>query len=267
LIDSKLQQHQNQQRSMIHHTEKPKPCEQRKSRLKNSSSSSNSITRISPIAHQQNNASSKRNASAKSTNRKLSITTATTTTTTASASLSDRESAPVTDCLNSPPSNEKKEKFKSKSSATISNDNTAYIEELKTQLESLKSEINRLHNAQTSLEKSFKETTQQIFKPFSYGCTTASGKDFEDMFFSEENNQHQLLFDDKNLNNSGNGNSNNLSDYNAFLMQNGLCISDDKNVALGYAANNEHSANFVFNNQVISNNRYSKDSKCFHLLV
>lgn len=44
---------------------------------------------------------------------------------------------------------------------------TNYVKELKRQLEILKNEITRLQNAQSSLEKSLKQTTT-AFRPFMY---------------------------------------------------------------------------------------------------
>ena len=43
-----------------------------------------------------------------------------------------------------------------------------YVKELKSQLESLKNEITRLHTAQTSLEKSLKQQNNTVLRPIIY---------------------------------------------------------------------------------------------------
>ena len=45
---------------------------------------------------------------------------------------------------------------------------TEYVKELKSQLESLKNEITRLHTAQTSLEKSLKQQSNTLLRPIIY---------------------------------------------------------------------------------------------------
>lgn len=54
------------------------------------------------------------------------------------------------------------------SSTSSKSTSSDYVKELKTQLENLKNEVTRLQTAQTSLEKSLKETTS-IFKPMVLG--------------------------------------------------------------------------------------------------
>ena len=107
------------------------------SKSSNSNSSTNSITRISPIDDRSHFIAN-----------------------------NIKPSTPVVQAAakSALPQNETAASAKQEPQAQSSGIDSEYVQELKAQLENLKNEMNRLHSAQSNLEKSLKETTS-IFKP------------------------------------------------------------------------------------------------------